>query len=131
MKQPKITFSQSIQIWWRFALILCGILILNSAATHFLLWIGAAISHVLKLTPEHPNTQHYQHIHPIILHGVCLLSIAFFIFAQIAVIYTLINHHKKIRSILYPKYPNKTTTYQPRKQIASLPSRSNDPKRLH
>ena len=92
----KITFTQSIQLWWRFALILSGVLIFTSIFTRIILWLSAAITHILSLTPTDANPETYQHIHPLLLHAVCLISISVFILAQIFAIYALVNYNKKI-----------------------------------
>ena len=99
----KITFTQSIQLWWRFALILSGVLIFTSVFTRILLWLSAAATQLLSLAPANPDPETYQNIHPFMLHAVCLISISVFILSQVFAIYVLINYNKKIRSILYTK----------------------------
>ena len=124
----KITFTQSIQLWWRFALILSGVLIFTSIFTRIILWLSAAITHILSLTPTDANPETYQHIHPLLLHAVCLISISVFILAQIFAIYALVNYNKKIRSILYTKDNTRKLTSRAF-AAAVLQSKQND-KRL-
>ena len=121
----KITFTQSVQLWWRFALILSGVLIFTSVFTRTILWLSAAITHFLSLSPIDANPETYQHIHPLLLHAVCLISISVFILAQIFAIYASINYNKKIRSILYKKDNTRKLTSRAF-VAAALQSKQND-----
>lgn len=124
----KITFAQSIQLWWRFALILSGVLIFTSVFTQVILWLSAVITSLLSLAPAGANPDTYQHIHPFLLHAVCLISISVFILTQIFAIYALINYNKKIRSILYTRDNTRKLTSRAF-VAAALQSKQND-KRL-
>ena len=101
--ENKITLSQCVQLWWRFAVLITLAVVFTSAMTHILVWLAACLTSFLSLTTslENPETERY--IHPIIFHMAALISIFVFISSQVLVIFFLTNHHKKVRSILFQK----------------------------
>lgn len=106
-----ITFSQSIQLWWRFALTFIGVLLASSLVTHLSLWLAASLTQWLYAPDFLPASSFIEisqagKIRSLFLHCVGLSSIAFFVFAQVVVFYGMINHHKKVREILYGKPTN-------------------------
>ena len=105
MIYKKITFLQSLRLWWRFAICFIGVLLASSLVTQLLLLGAVFLTRLLGLQASAPlsitSIGHFGHTHSSLLHIVGVSSIAFFIFGQVLVFYLLINYSPAVRKILY------------------------------
>lgn len=107
-----VTFIQCIQIWWRFALFLIGVLVLCSIFTQIMAWFMEYLTVLLNLSSYTEAVTNVGpipfvgRVHSSLVHVIGISSILFFLFAQVGVFYLLINHNSRIRSILYGKKSN-------------------------
>lgn len=107
-----VTFKQCVQIWWRFALFLVGVLLLCSVVTQILASMMEYLTAWMDLnsyTETATNVGQLPFVgrmHAGLLHLLGISSILFFLFAQVAVFYILINYNQRIRDILYGKKAN-------------------------
>ena len=107
-----VTFIQCIQIWWRFALFLIGVLLLCSIFTQVTIWIMECLTVWLNLSSYTEAATNIGplpfvgRVHSSLVHLVGISSILFFLYAQVSVFYLLLNHNSRIRDILYGKKAN-------------------------
>ena len=106
-----VSFTQCIQLWWRFALFFIGVLLLCSVVTQLILWALDGLSTWMQLgefsstiPTSELTTMHTAH--SIFMHVVGIGSVLFFLFAQISIFYILLNYNQRVRDILYGRQKN-------------------------
>ena len=106
-----VSFTQCIQLWWRFALFFIGVLLLCSVVTQLILSALDSLSIWLQLG-DFSNTIPSSEMttmpatHTIFMHVLGVGSVLFFLFAQISIFYILLNYNQRVRDILYGRQKN-------------------------